>query len=313
MSAGWVAGTVRAEALSRRRLGAAGARGLAGLPALQEAVAALGPTPYAHDLPSSSTLSDLQHGVTATLLWHLRVLAGWLPRDGVEVLRLLAAGFEVANVDEHLAGMQDQPGDPPYRLGSLETAWSRLADTTSPSQVRQVLSTSTWGDPGASDRHGVGVAMRLAWADRVAAGVPDAAAWARAAAALMLVQETQVRRRGISEEIARRAGSVLGPRFVTAVDSGASLAQLAGLLAGDAGRVFADAERPEDLWRVQVAWYRRVERESLGLLRGSGFGIQAVVGTVGALAVDAWRVRAALAAAERGGAGPALEAFDAVA
>jgi hypothetical protein len=45
MSASWVAGSVRARALARRRLGAGAARTLATLPSLPEALIALGSTP----------------------------------------------------------------------------------------------------------------------------------------------------------------------------------------------------------------------------------------------------------------------------
>ncbi len=313
MTASWVAGTVRAQALSRRRVGAAGARALAGLPTLADAVAALGDTSYAHDLPARPTLEALQHGVTASMLWHLRVLAGWLPREGAETLRHLAAGFEIANVDEHLAASPAPAAVPPFALGSLETAWSRLAQTTTPEEVRDVLAASAWGDPGSSGSRAVGVAMRLAWADRVAARVPDAAAWARAAAALLVVQETRVRGRPLDETAGRRASSVLGPRFVAALDTGEDLGQLSELLGADGAWAVSDVERAEDLWRAQAAWYRRVERDGLALLRGSGFGVRTVVGAAAVLAVDAWRVRAALETADRGGAGPALEVFDAVA
>jgi hypothetical protein len=46
-------------------------------------------------------------------------------------------------------------------------------------------------------------------------------------------------------------------------------------------------------------------------LRTAAFGDAAVLGAVGVLAVDGWRVRAALEAATRGGQAP--EVFDAVA
>ena len=95
MSTSWVAGTVRATALARRRLGAAGARELAASPGLSEALTSLARTPYGHDIRVTHTLAEAQHAIGATLLWHLRVLSGWLPRGGAEAVRLLAGGFEV--------------------------------------------------------------------------------------------------------------------------------------------------------------------------------------------------------------------------
>ena len=126
MSTSWVAGTVRATALARRRLGAAGAREVAAGPDLTEALTRLASTPYGHDLRVTDTLAEAQRAVGASLLWHLRVLSGWLPRGGAETMRLLAGGFEVANADEHVAGLTGRSAGPTYELGMLETAWSRL-------------------------------------------------------------------------------------------------------------------------------------------------------------------------------------------
>jgi hypothetical protein len=69
----------------------------------------------------------------------------------------------------------------------------------------------------------------------------------------------------------------------------------------------------QDLWRGEAAWWHRVEGDGFALLRGSGYDRKPVVGALAVLAVDAWRVRAALETAARGGAGPTLEAFDGVA
>lgn len=313
MSTAWVAGTVRAKALTRRRLGAAGARSLAASPTLEEAAATLVATPYGHDAPGQPTLAGLQHGTGSTLLWHLRVLAGWLPREGADALRLLAGGFEVANLDEHVARLRGHPHEPEYRLGTLETAWLRLRETTTLDEVREVLTTSRWGDPGGSSPWSIGTSMRITWADRVAAGVPDAAPWATAAAALLLAREVLVRGHGLDDTLALRATSVLGPAFVEALSAGADLTTLADQLPHDSRWALDGVSGPQDLWRVEAAWHRHVERDGFRLLHRSGFGPGVVVGAVAVLAVDAWRVRAALETAARGGAQRALEAFDAVA
>ena len=42
----------------------------------------------------NQTLAQAQQAVAATLLWDLRAPAGWLPRDGVDWLRVLAGWFE---------------------------------------------------------------------------------------------------------------------------------------------------------------------------------------------------------------------------
>ena len=82
MSTGWVAGSVRARALARRRLGAAAARQLAASGSLADALRVLSATHYGREDLRGQTLAGAQHAVARTVLWDLRVLAGWLPRDG---------------------------------------------------------------------------------------------------------------------------------------------------------------------------------------------------------------------------------------
>ncbi len=317
MSTAWVAGSVRARAVTRRRLGLAGCRALAASASLDEALSRLEPTPYAHDVAAGQSLAQAEHAVGATLLWHLRVLAGWLPRGGADMMRLLAAGFEIANVDEHLARLAGREvaafGEvPPYRLGSLATAWPRLAATGSLPEVRDVLATSSWGDPGAPSERAVQVSMRLSWAARVAAGVPAVQDLAAAASVLMVARLLPLAGRGLPDEVAWAAGTLLGPRAVEAP----TLRVLAGALPGRLRWVLAGvADDPDDaerrLWTAETTWWRRVESDGLGLLHRTGFGPDAPLGAAAVLAVDAWRLRAALEVAARGG-GP-VEVFDAVA
>ena len=309
MSASWVGGTVRARALARRRLGVAGARDLAGADDLAAARAVLARTPYAD---GATDLAGLQHQVAATLLWHLRVLAGWLPRDGAQALRVLAGGFEAANLDEHLRTLEGRPAGPTYRLGTLQTAWTRLAATTGLEQVRDVLTASPWGDPGASDPWSVHVGVRLGWAQRVVDSVPGAEPWARGAVALLLVREALLAGRRPTDRLAARSADLLGAGFVEALAGSAHTpADLVGRLPGDARWAIQDLQDPQDLWRAEAAWWHRVERDAFGMLRSPSFSPTPVIGAVAALAVDAWRVRAALGTAARGPA--ALEVFDALA
>jgi hypothetical protein len=311
-----VAGTVRATALARRRRGAAGAPELAAAPDLDEALTMLARTPYGHDVRVTHTLAEAQRAVGDTLLWHLRVLSGWLPRGGTETVRLLAGGFEVANADEHVAGLGDRLAGPTYQLGMLETAWSRLRQARSLNEVQDVLARSPWGDPGAATAWSVHVGMRLAWADRVASGVPEAAGLARAAAAVLVLRESVLEGRSLPGPLAARASYLLGPEVVEAVSRGSlSLPRVAALLPADARWVLEGVGRPEDLWRATVGWWHRVEQDAFALLRHAGFERAPVVGAAMLLAVDAWHVRAALEVAARTpSAGPAvLEAFDAVA
>ena len=50
----------------------------------------LAATPYGANIRRDQTLAAAQHEVAGTLLWDLRVLAGWLPSDGVRLLRTLS-------------------------------------------------------------------------------------------------------------------------------------------------------------------------------------------------------------------------------
>jgi hypothetical protein len=307
MSTAWVAASVRARALARRRLGAAGARALATAASLPEAIATLADTPYSHDVHAADDLTAAQRGVAASLLWHLRVLGGWVPRSGTPALRALAAGFEVANLDEHLRSLRGDPAEPTFRLGSFATAWPRLVRTTSTREVREVLSTSAWGDPGGEGVRTIRLAVRLAWAARVAMVVPTAADWAAGAAALLVARERFVAGRTLPDDVVRLGEPLLGTHW-TVVHS---LADLAEALPPEAAWAVAEAPETSGLWRAEAAWWRRVERDGFALLHGSSFDLDPLLGALAVLAVDAWRTRAAL---EVSAAGPhALELFDAVA
>lgn len=183
MSAGWVAGSVRAKALVRRRLGAESTRRLAACGSLGDALRLLAATPYGANIRHDQSLAAAQHEVAGTLLWDLRVLAGWLPRDGVRLLRTLGAWFELANVDELLQSMAGRPAEAEFRLGALATAWPRLRQAASTSELRAALAASAWQDPGRETVQALRLGLRARWAERVAELGDPARTWAAAAAA----------------------------------------------------------------------------------------------------------------------------------
>ena len=311
MSTAWVAASVRARAMARRRLGASAARGLAARPVLGEAVEALAAGPYGREVRPGQTLAEAQHAIAATLLWHLRVLGGWVPHGDARILRVLAGGFEVANTDERLRELAGSEGEAPFRLGSLATAWSRIASATSVAQVREALARSAWGDPGADTPVAVHLGMRLSWAVRVSSTVPAAGTWAAGAAALLVAREVTVAGRRPTQDAVRLAAPLLGAGWADA----RTLRELAAALPASAAWSLDAVTDPGELWQAEGAWWRRVEGDGFALLRRPLTSPEPVIGSVAVLAADGWRVRAALEVAARGGAlGPgALEAFDAVA
>jgi hypothetical protein len=292
--------------MTGRRLGRPAARRLAACPSLAAALTVLAQTPYGHDVRPGQPLALAQRAIVDTVVWNLRVLAGWAPRDGVTSLRVLLGSLEIVNVEDHLRRLAGGTPPPPYRLGALATAWPRLAVTTSPEQVRAVLATSWWGDPGGTSSGDVGAAMRTCLADRTTEAVPAAGEWAAGATALFLARAVSLG--GQLPAPARSAASrVVGPAAVAAT----GLPQLTAALPRAAAWALAGVDHPEDLWRAEARWWSRVERDATELVRRALPGPHLLVATVGLLAVDAWRVRAALEVAARGG-GP-LEVFDAVA
>lgn len=307
MTAEWIAGNVRATALLARRAGAARAREIATQPSLEQALHLLADSPYRRDVRPGHTLAEAQHAIASSLLWHLRVLAGWQPRSGSEAVRVLAGWFEVSNVCEHARALAGYPAGEPYRLGRLATAWTRLAATSSSPQLRDALRDSLWGDPGGDTPSAIALGTQLSWAYRVSTAVPDAATWAAGGAALLIARHRFLLRGTLSGPALRRAESVVGADALAAGD----IAGFAARLPVRARWSLADVDAPDALWRAEARWWERVERDGFGLLLRPRFGPAKVIGTAVVLAADARRCRAALELAAHGGR--PLEAFDAVA
>lgn len=307
MSAGWVAGSVRARALARRRLGPDATRRLASSASLGDALRALAATPYGRGNPPERSLAGAQHAIADAVLWDLRVLAGWLPRDGVQLLRVLAGWFELANADELLQEMSGRPADAPFRLGALATAWARLSQAASPAALRAALAASPWRDPGEDTALAIRLGMRARWAARVADCGEPARTWAAGAAAVLLAGERFAAGRAVDPAVLHSLISVLGP----AAAGAATLEELAGGLPARARWALAGISSPADLWRAEPSWWARVERDGFRLLASSAPGAGTVLGAVAVVSADARRVGAALEAAARGGG--SLEAYDAVA
>jgi hypothetical protein len=304
MSAGWVAGSVRARALARRRLGAAETRRLASCGSLSDALRTLAATAYGTSLRPEQSLAVAQREIAGSILWDLRVLAGWLPSEGLRLLRVLGAWFEVANVDELLQSIAGRPAEAEFQLGALATAWPRLRQAATNGELRAALAASGWQDPGGESIYAVRMGIRARWAARAAALGDPARTWAAGAVALLVASERFAAGRAVDPEVMGSALSLLGPTAHRA----ATLEEMAGGLPPRAGWVLAGMTAPADLWRAEQAWLARVEQDGLRLLRTSGLDRDTVLGAVALMACDAWRVRAALEIAARGGL--PLEAYD---
>lgn len=307
MSGGWVAGNVRARSLLNRRIGVAGAHDLAACPTLGEALRRLAAGPYRRDVDPDQSLEQAQRAVRATLLWHIRVLVGWQPREGAWLVRLLAGWFEVANVSEHARALAGHDTVEPYRMGTLAVVWPRLATTTSLAELRTELAASPWRDPGGSTAHAIALGMQLSWASRVSTAGPEVTTWASGAAALLLARERFLAGHRLAEPFRTHATTLLGVGAAAAATWGELVAQLPAAAAW----ALAGCAEPERLWEAETRWWARVERDAFDLLRRPGFTSAPVIGVVVVLAADAWRIGAALEIAARGGR--QVEAFDALA
>ncbi len=304
MSAGWVAGSVRARAMAHRRMGLDAARQLASCGSLSDALRTLADTRYGANIRPEQSLAAAQREIAGALLWDLRVLAGWLPREGVRLLRTLGAWFEVANIDELLQVIAGRPADPEFRLGALATAWPRLRRAASIGELRAALAASAWQDPGGQTTYSVRMGMRAQWAARAAALDDPARTWAAGAAALLVAGERFAAGRAVDPAVIGGALGLLGAQ----APSAATLDELAAGLPPRAKWVLAGITSPAELWRAEETWLARVERDGQRLLRTSSLDSGVVVGAVAVMGCDAWRVRAALEIAARGG-GP-KEAVD---
>lgn len=309
MTAGWVAATVRARAMARRRVGPVLARRVAGASSLDAGLALLEGTAFERVAAAGTSLRDVEHGIRAEQLWELRVLAGWLPAAGTPLARALAARFERANIEAHRTRLTGQPAPTVFTLGTLAMSWPRLAATSSLDELRRELAASPWGDPGAMTATGLHDALLIAWLRMVAAasaGLDRVQRWVAGGAAL-LISRTIAFAQEPPESLVRAATPLIGWRWVAA----RSLADLHAALPATARWAIAGVDDPRQLWQAEVRLRAQIESDGFRMLRTAHPGPAPVVGALAVLAVDGWRLRAALACAA-GGSGPS-EVLDVVA
>jgi hypothetical protein len=321
MTAGWVAASTRGRSLLRRTVGEEGARALATAGTWADARSMLSPTAYGAELPSDADRHSARAAATASTVWQLRVLAGWLPPSSSGLARAFAAPIEIGNVEHHLTllerldGSGDLPiGDDrrPTSLGSLGTAWPRVGLARSVPEVRAVLARSAWGDPGGDDRASIVLGLLVAWGHRLTRQAPITRAWVRGAAAVLIARERFAFDRTIPDTAARTLDQLVGTRWHHAA-SPSELADRLGpsaswsLVATPAG----SEPTVESLWLSERAVIDRVVTDARKLTEAGRNDRGTVAAVMALMLVDLWRVHAAI---ESAGRTPVpLEVFDAVA
>lgn len=300
MDADWVAASVRAKAMARRRIGAGAARRIALAAGFADALGLLAGTAYTTASAPGTTLPEAERLISAAELWQLRVLSGWLPRSAAGLARALGAGYERANIEEHARNLAEPSRSRQYyTLGSLALSWPRIAVTTSPEALREALAASPWGDPGDSTPEALHDVLVLRWLRLVAAEAAPAIEWVTGAAALIVTKKLLVATSAPVEAVVRSAAPLVGTDWVTA----SSVPALRETIPA-AGRWALDGvDSPSDLWRAEAGLAGRIELDGFRLLRHGTPGVEPFLGAVAVLAVDGWRVRVALGDAAIG-AGP---------
>jgi hypothetical protein len=295
MSAGWVAATTRGGALVQRLVGPDGARDLATTRSWPDARRLVAATFYGADLPTDSDRSAARrHAVEATS-WQLRVLAGWMPPGQSVLARLFAGPMEIANIERRLALLEGRDADPPIRLGSLAVAWPRVASANSPEQVRGALATSVWGDPGGTDLTTIALSLRLGWVRRLASQLPEAAAWAKGGAAVLVAREQFGFGRSIGKPTDRVVDGLLGRHWREA----SSVSSLVDRLPKSASWPLMDVNDASGLWRAEIAIGNRVNDDARRYASSGRYDKTAVTGVMALLLVDLWRVLGAIEVAGR--------------
>jgi hypothetical protein len=294
----WTAGVTRARLLLSRRIGPELAGAVAGSPSLADGLATLAGSAYGERVRAGQDLTVAERGVADTLLWHLRILAGWLPAAGAALVRALAGWFELANIDARLAALGGDGREPePFALGTLGTAWGAAEQGRTIEDVAEAVAGSAWELPPAHSSAELAIGLRVAWARRVAETAPEAADWVAGAGGLLAARELLVAKTSEHAEQLRRYPGI-GDRVLGA----GTLPALREALGDRGGWALGAITEPDELWRAELAWWDRVEEDSRALVRRTD-DEAVVLAAVALLAADAQRTARALrAAAQRASA-----------
>ncbi len=308
MKADWVAASVRARSMAQRRVGAGTSREIAAEPTLEGALSALRETSYGERLGGVSGLAGAQRVIQETVLWQLRVLAGWLPASGTVLARAAAGTFEIENIvalAHQLAGGAQAPE--PFHLGALSTSWHRVGLAGSNEDLATILRTTAWGGIGGDGPGPLRAALRVALARRLAAVAPAAQTWCGAVCVLTAAQALTGDGAALPPPLLHLLRPILGRSW----ESADTFEEFRIALPPSLQKVILDLAAPNELWRAEARAHAVVEKDGFRLLRSAMPGPEVALGAMAVLSVDAWRVRAALAAAA--GEAGASEVLDEVA
>jgi hypothetical protein len=173
------------------------------------------------------------------------------------------------------------------------------------SELEKELARTLWASP--SEDMPLRDRLTLAWLRRLDAATPAVRRWHEAVLVLLIAKNRLIDETppppALKEEAVRLVGS--------SWERTRNLEELRAALPSVPGRLLADVDAPEELWRAEKALRLKVEDDAFAWIRSPRPGSQVILGSVAVLASDAWRIRAALASAARGG--EAAEGLDVVA
>lgn len=291
MNADWVAASVRARSIAQRRVGAGKSRSIAAQPTLTDGLALLSGTVYAERTDQCTSQAATEWAISDTVLWQLRVLAGWIPGTGTRLVRAAAGAFERDNILALSRSLDDGHSPPEsFALGSLALAWPRLRAARTTQELTEALRRSPWGEVGSGDATALRDILTLVWLRRLTRVAPAARPWAESTCALTVARILLVDHSAPPPRLVALIRPLLGRTWETAE----SLPALQAALPKSVRTVFDDIRDPEDLWRAEARQRAQVETTGFRLLRSSLPGPDVVLGSIVVLAMDAWRVRAAL-------------------
>lgn len=233
-----------------------------------------------------------------------RMAAPWGNRAGPHHRRELRAG-QHRGAGRTVEGWPGTLRGVPARWAGHRLAAARKA--TVAAGVGRSLRHSAWGTPGPIDNVALRDVLTLAWLRRLSAAAPAASGWASSASALVAARMVLVDHTTPTSRVLDLARPWLGRHWASTSDLGHFRASLPRSAQG----ILSGIDDPSDLWRVEARLRAEVEADGLRLLHAALPGPDVVLGAIAALAVDGWRLRAALAAADAGSG--SSEVLDAVA